>query len=581
MKIQITRRFRAAALAAALFLAPAGALASPELLPADTVLAFGLEGVAGHQDKFQPFIDEFMRLGLGDSLARVFADEGLDAGDLGDAQDALDFVAQAGLAGLVTEYGWAGLNVSISNPVPNLTLILTPDAAARAEIADELASAESSPGALTLMEGSQPFVSLPLDGAMTLNVALTDAHFVLSTNPDVLRGVLRREAGSSEPSLVSSPGWTATSAHVGRGNLHFYLDVAAGMNVLHPFLRPFAGEFGVAGLLDELVTAIATTGTIASSSVFTDSGTATESVQVVQGDSAAVRSLILDRGAVSRDGLVFVPADSLNVAVGTSSAVGWWDYLNGVFARNPELGITSLDDLLRMFFGVDLRTNLFSWLGDEITTVTVGMGDLAQPGVASDNLLGESLFIMRTTDDAAASTGLETLLTTLGSTIGMFMSLDGSGPAAAGAQTETVQGVTVSTMDIGSGIVLSWAVTDGFVLFSTDGTSVAAALEARAAAAPLGTRLEAMLANVPEGAVGFNVSDDGATVASTAEQLALQLQLTAGLMGGDIDFDALDDATRGLTEFLNFVAARLGGSYSYSHIEGDTIITVGASEIDW
>ena len=56
----------------ALLLSPT--FANPGLLPADTVLAVGLEGLSEHEARFRPFIDEFERAGLADSLGRLFGD---------------------------------------------------------------------------------------------------------------------------------------------------------------------------------------------------------------------------------------------------------------------------------------------------------------------------------------------------------------------------------------------------------------------------------------------------------------------------------------------------------------------------
>jgi hypothetical protein len=201
----------------------------------------------------------------------------------------------------------------------------------------------------------------------------------------------------------------------------------------------------------------------------------------------------------------------------------------------------------------------------------------------SENLLGNNLYITRVSDEAAAQRGLDELLGTLGTTISSFTDpfSDGTADSAIVSTDRMVEGVLVKTTTLTDGVTISYAVTDGFALFSTDDTSVSAALEAHASGDTLGGHLAELVAQVPQDATSYTVSDDRALVESTAAEAGVQLQTLAALSMGTIDFTDLEDAGDKLEEFLLFVAARLGGSMTYSTVQDGQIITSGFSEISW
>ncbi len=565
---------RTAVLAA--ILAVPAAYATPDLLPADTVAAFGVTGLDSLEARFAPFADEFENSGLSAALQNMLAEEA-------DADAVSGFLSDAGILDLIGSSAWAAVSVSSSNPLPTFTLMSQPDAEVRQQLSDRLAGLESEPGATSLMEGSQAFLSMPMDedGFGSVNVALTGTNFVVSTNPDVLRGVLRREAGAAEPNLAGNSDFQAALAATGNGDVLTYVNLAAASSVLDRFARPFAQEFGAGGLLNEVVAAMNTLGIMASSSTFTDAGIESTSVQLIRdGGNERLQTLLLQRGPATRAALQFVGPDALGVASGSGNAAGWWDYLNAVVASNPELGLTSLDELFTAFLGVDIRAGFFSWVGEEFTTVTTTVPTVTQPGVASTNLLGEGLYILRTSDESGASTGLTGLLQTAATMAAMFTSLDGAAAPPAIVQND-VAGTTVSSLTFSDGITLSWAVTDGFVLVSTDDVSVAEALDVRASGQGISPVLNALLDNVPEGAVNYSVSDAGSMFGGLAETAASEFSMLAGLSGGDIDFDSLDETAAALTRFMEFVADRTGGSWSYTVVNGNEVRTTGLVEVDW
>lgn len=559
------------------------ALADPAVLPADTVFAVGLNNVDQNAERFQPFVDEWNRLGLTESLGTLLdTDDELDA-----AMDELDALDDVDFLELIGDSAWLSVSLSASNPVPVVTFMSRPTGDALAQVNDQLAAVESEPGTLTLTEGNYTFWVVEIDEEATeglvtgVAVTLIDDQLIFSSTPDALRGVLRLMGGSNEPSLAGVPAFGQV-AHLQDSDIFSYVDMGAGARTAQTFARPFAQEFGVGALLDEAVSALATAGVLAGGNNFTADGMSGTSVQVVGDDNATIRSLLLDRSPASQDALAFVPAEALAVSSGFSNPTAWWGYFNTLVASYPELGISSLDDLLLMFVGLDLRSSFFSWVGNEMTTITTGLTATGAPGVASDNLLGENLYILRTDADADAQAGLDTIMQMASMMLGAFTSLDGSTAGQPDTGTsETVDGVNVRTFTLTDGVIVSYAVTDGFVLIATDATSVAAALEARAAGAVAPETVNRLMASIPADVVSFSVSDNEASLRSLAGQTAAQVEMVAGLSGGGIDFDALDSASSGIEEFLNFVADHLDGSWAFTTIDGNVITSESFTEVDW
>lgn len=563
------------------------AAAQPALLPAETVFAVGVSGLTDNASRFQPFVDEFERLELGDLLGRLFADE-ID-GELGDTQLPASF-AGLGVLDFVGDEAWFSVSVSPFNPLPAVSLIAHPSSNALAAITDQLSSVESEPGTQVLTEGNYTFYFIPADDLddsgllQGLAISIADGVVVTSTNPDVLRGTLRRLAGSDEPSFAGNAHYSATQAVTGTGNLYTFTDFAQIGQTAETFLAPLAAQIGFESLVTQLVSALNTAGVMASSVTITDSGTTSNSVQITDaaGGDSALYALLTDASAVSRSGLEFVPSDALAVAGLHSNPTGWWDYLNGIVRNSPELGLSSLDELVSMLLGIDLRSSFFSWVGSDWTSASLGFPTSTEPGLPSENLLGETLYVVDVSDEAAAQSGLDQLLGMIGATISGFSDpfSDGSSEGVLSVDTE-VSGVLVKTMTLADGVTISYAVTGGNLLFSTDATSVSAAVTAHANGATLGGQLAGLIDSVPASATSYSVSNDQAVMENVAAGIGVQLQTLGGLGMGDVDFDDLEQLSSKAEQFLLFVADRLGNSVSYSTVQGSEITNGGSSEISW
>lgn len=556
------------------------------LLPADTVFALGIEDLQGVSAEIEDFRAEFERLELTEALTALFG--GID--ELDDATEGLSEEAerlQAPLEGLATndligQEAWISISISATNPLPVVTLVtrLSGDAlpAARDLLAESNYEAERREGDYTFYE---MIVEDPDVPTQILAYSLADDVLALSSNPDALRGVLRRLSGANEPNFVSSQGYESTLGQLSSGNLYGYLDYAQ----VASSLQPLGQGLGFDAAINRLAQAFNTAGTSAGVVRVTSDGLVSEGFQAVNADGGDLVLYNLLTGALpaSRGSSDLAPEDALSYTSSYIDLSAWWNYLNDLSASVPELG-GDLDSLLGEFLGVDLQRSFFSWAGEQVTLLTTGFGDVVEPGMPSDNLLGEFTYAIESTDESAANAGLRELFQVISMTGAMFGDPSGQGGQAQ-TTTEEIAGVTVTTHTITEGLSLSHAVSGGYAFIATSRDSIHEVLSAQAG--ERGRLLDrgtfrSLKDEVPQDAISFTISDSRATIEGTSQQIISQLQFAAGLGGaGQLDFEAVEQASSAVEEFMQFVASRLGGGVSYSETRDSGIYSYGKTEVSW
>ena len=555
-----------------------------DLLPAESFLVLGASDVAAHEEKLEPFIAEFERLDLGTALIAAFAADTDGATGADASEDAEPVITELDerleslkLLDIIGQDAWIALSASSFNPLPALTLIATVSPEASTAVSELIAELENLE---TLEENGYTFYQQRLEGADSLVQVLAFAQdgdtLMLSSNPDTLRGVLRQLSGSSDPSFTAGEGYGASLGSLGDANFTGYLDFSQVVNVL----QPYAQGFGFDQLIERVAQALDTAGVTAGALRVTDEGLESESRQILNpaGGDAELIALLSGDGAAA-DTLSAAPVDALSASTAALDLSAWWDYLNGISASSPELG-GDLDSLAELFLGVDVRTTLLSWLGGNVTTISTGLGEVAEPGVASSNLLGESVYILATDDEAAAVTGLNTLFSTAGTALSGFTDPSGTGSAVEPSVSQ-IAGLDVSTYAFSDGIELSYAVADGQVYIATTQDALSTVLASEGAFSDV-PEVAALLADVPGDASSISLTNNRETLAGTANQIASQIQMTAGIGGASqLDFDAVDEASVKLEEFLSFVAERLGYSSSYSQSADNQVSGFSKTTVNW
>jgi len=573
------------ALALAVF---SGALAQSlrSLLPADTVAAIGVQGLSGQQAKIQPFIDEFERLGVAKAFQDAFASTEKQAQKSAKLPDVGQLPAELkGLSALDFLGNEAYLAVALrqGNPIPAVIFVANVDAKAQQAFSAMLAKEAGKPEVQKLTEGKVDLYVATVDngdGTTTQFAYAQDGALVtVSNNPDAVRGVLRRQQGAKEPAFPDSAGYKATLGAVGNGNIMTYTDLAPVASLAQPLLN----AQGMDALAQRLANALTTIGTSGGVTVFTAGGTETHSIRKLgpSDKDPALYALLSSSTPASTDPLGFTPSDALSVNSSAVDLGAWWDFLGGLVASVPQLGVTDLNQFVQGMVGVDLKADLFDWSAGNVGIVSTPSPAPLQAGMPSSDVLGSTVFVLKSKDDAAAAKGLSDLFTKIGTQAAGLSNPSGN---AAPPSTDTHQagGVTVTTVTLAPTVKLSYAVAKGHAFIGTSAKALDDVLQATQSGGSMPATLAGMRAKVPAGAHSFSVTDAKATMQNSSASLVTGLQTFAGMSGSqNLDVAKVQAATDALQKFLDFVAAHLGGSYSYQQTSGGTVTSHGLTQVSW
>lgn len=561
------------------------------LLPQETMVAFGIEGLSDHEAKFQPFLDEWERLDLPALMEAAFA----GADDGGEPMEVPAELQGLTVLDFLGDQVWFSVSATSYAPLPALTVVARVSDAAAGALAQLIADETAGADVETFQEGTITFSQVtpppsedgndgaddPLAAAENMPVAYAQDGNLLfvSSNPDVLRGVLRRYQGAAEPNLTDNATFAGTVDQLGSGSFTFFLDLPALVDVA----APFAQGAGFDALVERLSRSFRTAGAYATVSRITTDGIETLSLRRLGARDLdpSLFDLLAGPGIADQSVGAFVPAGALGYQSMVLDLPGWWSYLGELVAAAPELGIGDLDAFVAQNAGVDLRAMLFDWMGTNVGAVTVSAPAATEVGMASENPLGDALYLIEAKDLAAAEAGMSQLLQMGMAMAGAFADPMGQASAAA-PTTREVAGVTVTSYAVAPGFELNLAYVDGYAVLATTASGMDRALAARADGGGRPAGLASLVQQVPTGARAFSLSDDAASLQATAETLVSQLGLFAGLSGSaDMDFDAIEAAGNALSEYLGFVASRFGGSYSYTVADGSLVRGYGNSAVAW
>lgn len=544
----------------------------PALLSADTVVAMGMADLQAASELSGDFQAEFERLGIVSAFAAI-------AG--ADDAAALEDVLPEGVAWLDVfgNEAWLSVSVSSFNPFPVVTLatVLEPDALTALTPLITSAAQDSE----TLQEGNYTFYTRLLQDpdapVQRIAFGVADDILLLSSNPDTLRGVLRQASGSTEAALADTDGYQGTLGSLATGNFYGYLNYAA----IAQGVRPFASGFGFDDSLARVSSMLQTLNATGGVARVTASGLESEGLLQLNaaGGDDSLYALLTAQGFADPNAVSLAPAETIGLTTGYVNLPAWWDYLNELSRSVPELG-GSLNDVAQGFTGVNLEASLFAWMGSQLTSIVTGAGDVVEPGMVSDNLLGEAVYLIGTTDDAAAAAGLAQVMQSLSMTVAMFADPSG-GMGNAATETSTIAGVSVTTYTMSPGVTISVAVDGGYAYIAPSLEALTASLAGDTSLANDPT-YQNRTSLVPGDASSFSYSDNSVSLAATGEQLVSQLQLLAGIGGAsNLDFDAVQAASSNIQAFLDFAAARVGASVGYSQRDGDEIYNYSQTPIQW
>lgn len=568
-------RFAAVILAVSA-LAGVAAQSLAALLPSETIAAVGVNGLADHKAKLQPFVDEWERLGLTQMLEETADEEGEDMDALSATLSGVDFFD------LLGDEVWLSVSASNFNPLPAVTLVARVSEAGAQVLAGLLADGAQDEAAQTFSEGSISFTVFDSEGEdFPVAAALSGNFAALSTNPDTLRGVLRRYQGAAEPNFTDSVAYASGLAPLGAFTVAFTLDYPRVADVLAPFAQGMGFDQSVARVAQALRTA----GTFASTALLTDGGIESRSQQVL-GDRSldpSLYDLLSANAAYPATVLRFVPTGAIAVQAGNADIAGWWAYLNELAMDLQEVGIGSIDGFLAENIGIDMQSMLFSWMGKGGGAISLTAPAATAPGMTPESLLGDNVYLVEAKDEAAASQGMAQFFMMAGAMASSFIDPMGDAAPAAPATRQSA-GVTVTTYEFGDGLTFETAVAGGYLLIGTKAGGLDPVLAANASGGPGMTSglLAGLQQPVPANARSMSLSDMRPTIASLADAVVSELGMAAGLTGAaDLDFDAVEASSQAIAEYVRFIAQKVGGSYSYETADGGTVSGYGLTQVTW
>lgn len=575
---------RAALVLAASWLlaAPVAAQSLPDLLPADVALAVGLVDLESQTDRLQPFLDEADRLGLVAAVGATLpggADAALDDAGMPAVPPALEGL---GVLDLLGQEAWLAVSASPFSPLPALTLIARPSDAGREAFSEAIADATARAGVEQRAESGATFYTFvpaaPDDDLLGVPIAYAQSGglLVVSTDPEIVRFVLRADAGGDDPTLADTTTYAALE-ELGPGQVMGLLDAEP----LVRGLAPLAGSYGASAVLERIRDALRTAGPTVGVLRADDQGLAGAGLRLpdADGPDRALYDLLTDGSAPGLEVLAYAPDTAISVAAGSADLRGWWTWLDDLLASAAELGLPTASEALQLV-GLDARTVLLDWAGDGWVQIQTAAPVAPVAGSTDVPIFDAQVLLVASRDDVAARQGITTTLTTLGATLAGFLAPSGQGFVA--PTTVEIAGVPVTRLTLSETLVLDAAVIDGWALLSGSPEATEAVLTARASGSAGPAALIDAAAELPVGPLSWSVSDDAGATGGSTDALVGQLQMLAGLGGAaTLDFEAVDAASEAITAWSAFVAERLGGSWSATVLDDGTLRSESRTYLAW
>ena len=549
------RILRAAALAAAVLLAPFAVAQTHDALdraaPPSALLALGFAPDGGVPQGLVDALDALDWEGAGATLARLgelLGDEAFGAGGGMDADALRAGLAEtcAPAADALTDVdpmdllvdGLLTVSIAPFAPAPQaLAIARTSDAAVAGALQDALVGCFGGP---TFDQDGVALHVLGDGGDLPLVVARVGDLFFAGTDPNLVRGAIRRTNGADEPSLADGP-LGAARAQLAPGGLDLAFDAGALADVLEGLSGSLPPEANP--LVVRAVAALRTLGAGAVRAAWDDQGLRFEQVLVVPDDApdAALARLLTMAPRAGRP--LWLPVDASAVASNHLPLRAWIDYVDTWLADlEPLTGVRAdVRGLAADFLDLDLDAALLGWVGETVHTVTLEpLGTDLRGWVYGP----ATVVMVPVADEAAARAGIQLLgpgllrafagLTQLDA--GPSMDPFGADPFAAdpsgldalfGTDSVAVDAITIGGIDadrirMGPTLDLAVAVVDGHLVLATPPAALEALLAARAGDAdllsgPAGAPWRAAYAAVPDGSRDVSITDVAATLRGLAE----------------------------------------------------------------
>lgn len=287
--------------------------------------------------------------------------------------------------------GRAALGVSISGfaPLPALMAVVRTD---DAELGNRLFEAVTDcyDSGVAMSEGSTPFYVLGDGSDFPVIVAQVDDTLLLASDPEVLRGMVRRAGGAAEPSLAGTRLGGLTRNLTGRG-LAFTLNLAGAADVLAGFAPMLGGAPEQTRLIERVIASLRVINGVAASVTLDDAGLVFDSVvtvDVAAGEAAGEQELLdlLSCSGCADAAPSLIPSGAASLSRSSFSSAAMVAWLDSWLADiRPLLGdelpaeltaeTFTVAGLMEQYLGADLGSLGLDWLGTTTHVAQMGVYD--------------------------------------------------------------------------------------------------------------------------------------------------------------------------------------------------------------
>ena len=503
-------------------------------------------------------------------------------------------------AGPVLEGGFITASASSYNPIPAATALLRVTPAAEpfyTGLHRALIRCTERTGneVVRLQEGGTPILVLGNAGDFPVAISRRGRLFIAGTNPEAVRGILRRAGGSDEASFADTPLFSNNEELLSRPGLNLALDAG----VLAGTVESLSGSFTdaqTAPLADRLVRALRTLGSYAGTLGVGNGEVRLESQLTVNpaGGDPELAALLLSE--TSAPDPRFAPRSAYSVTAATVPVESLFEYLNGWARLAGQAGGQPLGlRQLARDAGFDLDVALLNWLGDgSESAVLEPLGTDVTP-----YLYGQAqIFAIETRGEAATRAGLDEIgrfvlqLVREGDLSEMDLGeMDGALLESATEQT-TFGGVDIERTRIGPNTDIGVAFIGDTLLVGTPASALESAISVGRGDLRSVTDdadFQAARAAMPDTVTQLGYTDLSRQLQGLSDLLELASQplafaAAAGLseLGGEaegVSFADLLHITDLLPETLAVLAEHTGASSSYTYIEGNRQRSVSRLEL--
>ena len=495
------------------------------------------------------------------------------------------------------------VSVSPFNPVPAVTALFRADEQTDlyADLQEViLTCAEREVEVVRLVQGNVPLYVIGDGGDFPVIIGRSDDLFFAGSNPEVLRGVVRRAQGNTEANFAGGHLYSEAREVLEAEGVSFSLNVAGLAQIAENFGGLFVSGPEMEAAFERGLAILRSLEGYAGSIRATSEGLEAESLTVVNpegGDPKLAELLLCETCAVSSPFL----APETSVAVGAQYVAlePIFNYLQGVLNDLEPLAGESLDvrAILREELGFDLDTALFDWLGNEVYTLTLEpfSADLGTLFYGQANAL-----YVPVTSRAAAEAGLAELGEGLAFVLEASEDMDMdefSSQLFADVATETYiyEDIEITRYRSGVNTDVGVAFLGNYLVVSTPAEALENLIDTFNGATPnifANRSFQSAFTDRPEEVTLLNYSEYGTSLAGLADLFSLFSQPLA--FAANIALDEVESANVQkpsyadlltladlLPNALEIIAEHVGAASGYGEVRKNTLYQQSTLEIEW